>query len=95
MKWLYEGHMGNLFLSHKPLSWEECYCETCGDSDRELGTVTIAEDVLRLMADDIAALPEDGGWDMDYIMEFLRDHFHVVPTKEQAIQFVLSNRESQ
>lgn len=69
MMWLYEGHMGGLFLADEPLSFDECYCETCGDSDTEIGQVEIAEDVLSLLADDIAVLPEDGGWDLDYIMD--------------------------
>lgn len=81
-----------LFLVDEPLSFDECYCEVCGDSDTELGQVEIAEDVLRILADDIAVFPEDGGFDLDYIMEFLRENFHFVPTKEGAKQLVLTNR---
>lgn len=92
MMWLYEGHMGDLFLVDHPLSSDERYCEACGDSDWEIGAVNNAEDVLRFLADGIAALPGDGGWDMDYIMEFLQDNFHVIPTKEVAVQLVLANR---
>lgn len=92
MMWLYEGHMGELFLSDEPLSYDECYCEVCGDSDWELGSVEIAEDVLRILADDIAVQPEEGGWDMNYIMEFLRENFNVVPTEEAAKQWILSCR---
>lgn len=90
--WLYEGHMGSLFLADEPLSFDECYCDVCGDSDMELGPVEIAEDVLRLLADNIAILPEDGGWDFSYIMEFLRENFHLVPTQKDAKQWILANR---
>lgn len=92
MKWLYEGHMGVLFLTDEPLSFDECYCETCGDSDMEIGPVETAADVLKLLADDIAVLSEEGGWDLNYIMEFLRENFDLVPTKKDAIQRILAHR---
>ena len=90
--WLYNGHMGGLFLVDEPLSNDECYCDVCGDSDWEIGHVEIAEDVLRLLANDIAVSPEEGGWAIDYIMEFLRENFNAVPTEEAANQWILSCR---
>ena len=69
MMWLYEGHMVGLFLDDEPLQFDECYCETCGDSDTEIGQVEIAEDVLSLLAVDISVIPEFCGLYLDYIMD--------------------------
>ena len=31
--YIYEDHMGGLYATDEVLSYEETYCETCGDSD--------------------------------------------------------------
>ena len=36
-KYVYESHMGGLYTSEYPLPWEDLYCDSCGDSDWELG----------------------------------------------------------
>ena len=61
MMYLYEGHMGNLFLSEESIPWDELYCETCGDSDIEIGRFESAHEVLAYMADDIS-VDGSGGW---------------------------------
>lgn len=35
--YIYASHMGGLFTADEPLEWEVLYCETCGDSDTEIG----------------------------------------------------------
>ena len=35
--YVYESHLGGLYTSNEPLDYEDLYCETCGDSDWELG----------------------------------------------------------
>lgn len=35
--YIYESHLGGLFAVNEPLTYEECYCEECGDSDWEIG----------------------------------------------------------
>ena len=44
--YIYENHMGGLFASDRELSYEECYCETCGDSDWLIGEADTREEVL-------------------------------------------------
>lgn len=92
MMWLYKGHMGGLFLSDGHSLFDGCYYDVCCDSDIEIGSVKYAEDVLRLLANDIAIFPEESGWDLDYVIEFLRKNFHTAPIKEWAIQWVLAHR---
>ncbi len=31
--YIYESHMGGLFVSDEILDYKQTYCETCGDSD--------------------------------------------------------------
>lgn len=33
MVWIYESHLGDLFLSDSELTAEELYCDQCGDYD--------------------------------------------------------------
>lgn len=33
MIYIYESHLGGLYISDEELSLDETYCETCGDCD--------------------------------------------------------------
>lgn len=37
--YVYESHMGGVYLSDHFIPYEDLYCETCGDSDWLLGEV--------------------------------------------------------
>lgn len=37
--YVYESHMGGVYLSEDLIRYEDLYCETCGDSDWLLGEV--------------------------------------------------------
>ena len=50
--YIYEGHMGGLFVSDEILSYEETYCETCGDSDWLVGYADTREEAWALLKDD-------------------------------------------
>ena len=73
--YIYEGHMGGLYASEYSIPFDRLYCETCGDSDRELGYVSSVEELIALLADDVAWPESRGGWDFDYFMVFLDDTF--------------------
>lgn len=69
--YIYENHLGGLFTSERELSYEECYCETCGDSDFLIGEADTREEVIELLRDgDGFVLYTD-----EYIHEFLYDNF--------------------
>lgn len=69
--YIYENHMGGLFTSDHELSYEECYCETCGDFDFLIGEADTREEVIELLRDgDGFVLYTD-----EYIQEFLYDNF--------------------
>ena len=43
--YIYEGHMGSLYVSDYILDYDDLYCEECGDSDWFLRSlVNVAED---------------------------------------------------
>jgi len=45
---IYESHMGGFFTSDHQLSFDEIYCEQCGDSDHLIGEANTAEDAWKL-----------------------------------------------
>ena len=72
--YIYESHLGGLFYSEHPLSDDRLYCETCGDYDHELGnaeTRAKAWEMLEYLAD----INGSGGYDNDYLEEFLNECF--------------------
>ena len=53
--YIYEGHMGGLYISDEVLEYEQLYCETCGDIDTLIGYADSrkeAEDLLESYKDD-------------------------------------------
>ena len=70
--YIYESHMGGLFVSDEILDYEQTYCETCGDSDRLIGYAETREDAWNLLKDD-TDINGSGGWNYDYVQEFLKN----------------------
>ena len=69
--YIYENHMGGLFTSNRELSYEECYCETCGDFDWLIGEADTREEVLELLRDEDGFIP----YTDEYMQEFLNENF--------------------
>ena len=69
--YIYENHLGGLFTSDRELSYEECYCETCGDSDWLIGETDTREEVLELLRDEDGYIP----YTDEYMQEFLNENF--------------------
>ena len=46
--YIYEGHMGSLYVSDKALEYEQLYCEICGDSDTLIGCADNRKDAEKL-----------------------------------------------
>lgn len=69
--YIYENHMGGLFVSDQELSDEECYCETCGDCDWFIGEASTKDEFLNLVKD------ENGNimYSKEYIQNFLKEYF--------------------
>ena len=72
--YIYENHMGGLFTSERELSYEECYCENCGDSDCLIGEADTREEAWSLLKDD-TNIDSSGGWDYEYIKDFINGNW--------------------
>ena len=70
--YIYESHMGNLFVSDDILDHEQTYCETCGDSDYLIRYAETREEAWNLLKDD-TNINGSGGWNYDYVQEFLKN----------------------
>lgn len=47
--YIYESHLGRLYTSDERLSFEELYCEACGDSDHLLGYAETREEAKEIL----------------------------------------------
>ena len=70
--YIYENHMGGLYIAEEELDWEMLYCEQCGDSDSLIGYAETREDAWDLLKDD-TDINGSGGWDYKYIQQFLEN----------------------
>lgn len=64
---VYQSHLGGVYLEDEPLDFEDLYCETCGDSDFEIGNANTWEEFLELLTE----TDEDEGHWLPYDMEYL------------------------
>lgn len=85
--YIYEGHLGRLFVSDYPLSFEECYCEQCGDYDWEIGSFNNPQEFLRYYADSVA-IDGNGGYALEDVFEWVLDYFDEEIDEEEAIKIV-------
>lgn len=90
--WIYESHTGGLFVSCDRLSWKQCYCPDCGDSDEEIGFFDTPDEFLAYYADHIYIPGDSWGYDLEYIRENVLGHFDKQLTLTQAEEIVLRNR---
>lgn len=70
--YIYESHMGGLYVSDELLDFELLYCEQCGDSDSLLGFAETREEAWDLLKDE-TDINGSGGWDFEYVQEFLKN----------------------
>lgn len=70
--YIYESHMGGLFVFDDVLDYEQTYCETCRDSDWLIGYAETREEAWNLLKDD-TDINGSGGWNYDYVYEFLKN----------------------
>lgn len=64
--YIYNGHLGDLYVSPVELDWEDLFCETCGDSDIFIGYATTKEQAWDLFK---------GGWNYEYIKNFINTYW--------------------
>lgn len=72
--YIYEHHMGGLYISDSVLDHDETYCEQCGDSDWLVGYANTGEDAWNLLKYD-TDIGGSGGWNYDYVREFIIEYW--------------------
>ena len=72
--YIYEGHMGSLYTSNHELSYKDLYCEQCCDSDWYIGYATTRAEAWELLKDK-TDIDGSGGWDYDYVQEFINENW--------------------
>lgn len=65
--YLYESHMGGFYTTEDQQSYDDLYCETCGDSDWELGEFETLEEFWNLISDEVS-VNGSGGISLQYIL---------------------------
>ena len=76
MRYLYESHLGNLYISDNYIDDDELYCEECGDSDWLIGQFDNIEDFWNLIEDQVD-ICGSGGYKLKYIYPFIVGEFEL------------------
>lgn len=74
MKYLYESHLGGIYVTNNERSNKELFCPACGDSDWLIGPFETIEDLWSLIKDD-CDIEGCGGWSLQYIYPMIVDIF--------------------
>ena len=74
MPYIYEGHMGSLYVTDEYQEYEVLYCEQCGDSDSLLGHANNKKEAWELLKSE-TDINGSGGWGYDYIQELINTSF--------------------
>ena len=86
--YLYEGHLGSLYLTKSKQDNNSLYCDQCGDYDWELGEVFTWQDIVNVIGiDDIQVDSCDGGWARDYVYDVMQE-LGDVPDEETVYKYM-------
>lgn len=76
MKYLYESHLGGLYISDIQLDRNALYCEQCGDYDWLIGQFETIKDFWSLIKDD-CDINGSGGWSLQYLYPMIVEEFRL------------------
>ena len=76
MKYLYESHLGGIYIADEQRDHDDLYCEQCGDSDWFLGTFETIKDFWSLIKDE-CDIDGNGGWTLQYIYPIMVEIFEL------------------
>lgn len=68
MTYFYESHLGGIYTTDYPLSFEDLYCEECGDDDQPLGEARNFKEAWECLSDYVC---HDGGYYLHYVFPML------------------------
>lgn len=76
MKYLYESHLGGIYITDEEQDFENLYCEQCGDYDWLIGSFETIRDFWSLIKDE-CDIDGCGGWSLQYIYPLIVDWFEL------------------
>lgn len=76
MKYLYEGHLGALYVTDHKLSHKQLYCEQCEDSDWLIGSFETIKDFWELIKDS-CDIDGRGGLPLQYLYPLIIEWFNL------------------
>ena len=93
--YIYESHLGGLYINKNRIDRGLLYCDTCGNSDWEIGNFKSAIDFLKIYANNIDCGGDDnnGGYSINYVLETIKKDFKDTPSEEEAVKIVKYNRQ--
>lgn len=80
MRYLYEGHLGRYFVTDKPLSFDDAYCDECGDYDSLVGEFSSIKEFWNLIKDDCDT-DGNGGYSLQYVYPLMLSTFDDMESK--------------
>lgn len=72
--YIYESHLGGLYVFDDWLDYDFTYCEECGDSDWLVGTAETREEAWNLLKNQ-TDIDGSGGYDYEYVQEFINGNW--------------------
>lgn len=86
--YVYESHLGGLYVEEGWWDYDDLYCEQCGDSDRCLGRFDDIRGAIAYLAEDIN-IYDSGGYGLEYVINTLAGLGTI--SLDEAKQVVLKN----
>lgn len=90
--YVYESHLGGLYIGFEEYDYDDLYCEQCGDSDNFVGRFDSVVDYLKAYADDIDCEDGNGGYDINHVLDVLNQDGKI--SKTEAIEIVKTSRKN-
>lgn len=76
MKYIYDSHLGGIYVSDEELDYKVRYCEQCRDSDQLLGTFETLSDFWNVIKDD-CSINGSGGYSLQHVFPIICDEFNL------------------
>lgn len=72
--YIYESHLGGLYVYDEILDPDDLYCEQCGDCNQLIGKANNRKEAWELLKDD-TDINGSGGWHYGYVQDFITENF--------------------
>lgn len=90
--YIYESHLGGYYASEDYIPSNNLYCESCGDSDWNLGQYDTFRQFLEEKANEIDCDDGLGGYSLESVIDDVGWAFEDKLTYDEAKEIVLANR---